>query len=136
MSTSRIVEVTIVVSMFLVYLGLWRLKRARDIHRTGVDPEVLARARTPVQAYFAKLVGIMTVSVVAIIGLHAFFPDAWSPLVRVSALDSWHFDLLGGCLGVAGLALCALAQMTMGSSWRVGIDINHHTDLVTDGIYR
>lgn len=136
MNTSRIVEVAIVVSMFLVYLGLWRLKRTRDICRTGIDPEVLARARTPVQAYFAKLVRIMTLLVVAIIGLHAFVSDAWPPLVRVPALDSWHFDLLGGCLGVAGLALCALAQRTMGFSWRVGIDIDRRTDLVTGGVYR
>lgn len=39
-------------------------------------------------------------------------------------------------MGLSGLGLCALAQTTMGSSWRVGIDRNQRTDLVSTGIYR
>lgn len=136
MTAARTIEAVSVVALFLGYVGLWRLKRNRDIHRTGVDPEVLARATTPVQAYFAGLVWLMTAFVVAIIGLHTFAPDIWPPLVRVGVLESGWFDLLGGGLGVVGLGLCALAQSTMGSSWRVGIDTDRRTDLVTGGIYR
>jgi len=136
MTVARTIEALSVVALFLGYVGLWRLKRSRDIQRTGVDPEVLARATTPVQAFFARLVWLMTAFVAAIIGLHTFALDAWPPLVRVGALDSGCFDLVGCVLGVVGLGLCALAQFTMGSSWRVGIDTDHRTDLVTGGIYR
>lgn len=136
MTVARTIEAVSVVALFLGYVGLWRLKRAREHRRTGVDPEVLARATAPVQAYFAGLVWLMTAFVVAIIGLHTFAPDAWPSLVRVGVLDSGWFDLVGGVLGVVGLGLCVIAQVTMGSSWRVGIDIDRRTDLVTGGIYR
>ncbi len=136
MTETPISETAVVVLLFGGYVGLWRLKQARDIHKTGVDPEVLARAATPVQKYFAKLVKVITAFVVVLIGLHSLAPASWPPLVRVGALERWPFDLLGAGVGLAGLALCALAQTTMGSSWRVGIDEGRRTDLVTRGIYR
>lgn len=136
MTASRMIEVTTVVALFLGYLILWRIKRARDIRMDGIDPQVLTRASTPVQAYFARLVRFMTASVVAIIGLHTFAPETWPPLARLGAVDSGLFDLIGGVLGAAGLALCRLAQATMGSSWRVGIDSERPSVLVTAGIYR
>lgn len=136
MTTTRIVETITVVALLLGYLALWRVKRARDIRQTGVDPEVLAQASGPLQVYFAGLVRFMTAFVVAIIGLHALAPESWPPLVRVPGLGGWPFDLLGGVMGVVGLSVCALAQATMGSSWRVGIDERRSTDLVTSGVYR
>ena len=136
MSEARLVETGLVVLLFAGYVGLWRLKRARDIRRTGVDPEVLAQASSPLQKYFAKLVTVITSLVVVLIGVHSLAPTSWPPLVRVDALDRWLFDLIGAAVGLSGLALCALAQSTMGSSWRVGIDQGHPTDLVTRGVYR
>ena len=136
MTVARTIEAASVVALFLGYVGLWRIKRTRELRRTGVDPDVLARATTPVQAYFAGLVWLMTAFVVAIIGLHTVALDAWPPLVRVSVLDSGWFNLLGGGFGVAGLGLCVVAQETMGSSWRVGIDIDRRSAMVTGGIYR
>jgi protein-S-isoprenylcysteine O-methyltransferase Ste14 len=136
MTTSRIVEATTVVALFLGYLILWRIKRARDIRMNGIDPEVLSRASTPVQAHFARLVRFMTALVVTIIVLHTFAPEAWPPLTRLGALDSRLFDLIGCALGAAGLMLCRLAQATMGSSWRVGIDSERPSVLVTGGVYR
>lgn len=136
MTTHRLVEAAEVVSLFVGYLALWRLKRHRDRRRTGVDPEVIHMATTPVQRYFARLLRVMTGLVVLVIGLHAGAPDAWPPFVRVAALDPWWFDVAGAVLGVAGLAVCAAAQATMGSAWRVGIDVERRTDLVTGGIYR
>jgi protein-S-isoprenylcysteine O-methyltransferase Ste14 len=136
LTTPRIIETGIAIGLFLGYVILWRTKRVRELRRTGVDPEVLTRASTPVQAYFARLVRVMTLFVVAIIALHTFAPDTWRPLARVDLLDSSAFDLLGGIVGLAGLGLAALAQKTMGSSWRVGIDTTNNTDLISGGVYR
>lgn len=136
MTASRMIEATTVVALFLGYLILWRIKRARDIRKNGIDPEVLTRASRPVQAYFARLVRFMTALVVAIILLHTFAPETWPPVIRLGVVDSGLFDLVGGVLGAAGLALCRLAQATMGSAWRVGIDSERPGILVTGGIYR
>ncbi len=42
---------------------------------------------------------------------------------------------LGWFLMVAGLAITVMAQMQMGSSWRIGID-SDATPLVTEGLFR
>ncbi len=136
MSTERVVETVSVVSLFVGYVGLWRWKRARDTRKTGVDPEVLARATTPVQFYFARILWVFTGLVAVVIGAHALAPVGWPPLARVDALEGIVFDLAGLGLGLGGLAVCAVAQATMGTSWRVGIDSERRTDLVTGGIYR
>ncbi len=136
MTKTRLIETAVVLTLFLGYVALWRVKQARDIARNGVDPEVLARASSPVQRYFAQLVWAITVFVVAIVGLHAVAPPSWPPLARAGLVDRWPLDLLGGVVGLAGLGMCALAQTTMGASWRVGIDERQRTELVTCGIYR
>jgi protein-S-isoprenylcysteine O-methyltransferase Ste14 len=135
MTSSRVLETAIAVAMFAAYVGLWSRKRSSQRKATGVDPEVLARATTPLQAYFARLIGVITAVVVAILALHAVAPATWPPLVRVPALDGLGFDLAGAGVGFAGLALCAHAQAMMGDSWRVGIDAERRTALVTRGIY-
>lgn len=136
MTTQRMLEKAIVVSLLLVFLGLWRAKRAGDIRRSGVDPHVLGRAATSTQIYFAVLMRLIGIVVIGMVVLHAAAPVTWAPVVRWQALDAARVDWLGGAVGLAGLALCALAQLTMGGAWRVGIDHERSTDLVTSGIYR
>jgi protein-S-isoprenylcysteine O-methyltransferase Ste14 len=43
---------------------------------------------------------------------------------------------LGTALCVGGIALTIWSQLAMGASWRVGIDSEEHTALVTSGPYR
>jgi protein-S-isoprenylcysteine O-methyltransferase Ste14 len=129
-------ETLLVVILFLAYLTLWRIKRQSQIRKVGLDPEVLAQADTPVQAYFAVLLRLLSGFVVLIICLHAMALDAWPPLVRFTGLDTVPVDLFGFALGLLGLGICALAQVTMGHSWRVGIDAKRRSALVTKGIYR
>ncbi len=118
------------------YAILWAAKRRVEIRRSGVDPEVLVDAKTPVQAYFAKLIRVFTAGVVGLIVLHGFGPTSWGASARLDLLDQAGIDIAGGAVGFAGLGLCLLAQVTMGNSWRVGIDVERRTDLITHGIFR
>lgn len=45
-------------------------------------------------------------------------------------------DAFGFFAGLMGLSLCAYAQHKMGKSWRVGIDEESTTDLITTGVYK
>lgn len=45
-------------------------------------------------------------------------------------------NVLGGVLALAGIIATLLAQGAMGASWRVGVDREERTDLVTGGLFR
>src|SRR5436189_76722 len=53
----------------------------------------------------------------------ALFPCAQAPL------------FLGLALAIAGLPLIVVAQQTMGRSWRIGVDPEERTELVTQGLF-
>jgi protein-S-isoprenylcysteine O-methyltransferase Ste14 len=134
--SSRMIEFCMVAGLYSGNVLLWINKRRQVIRTAGIDPEVLAKATTPQQKYFAKLVVFLTIGVVALIGVHAFGPLEWAVLSRVAVLDHLLVDILGASLGFLGLSLCLVAQLTMGGSWRVGIDKEHQTALISHGVYR
>lgn len=51
----------------------------------------------------------------------------------IAALDTTAVNVLGLLLAVSGLVLTFAAQLAMGDSWRIGVDPEERTRLVTDG---
>lgn len=51
----------------------------------------------------------------------------------IGALDTTAVHLLGLVLAVAGIAATFYAQVAMGASWRIGVDPEERTALVTSG---
>lgn len=56
-------------------------------------------------------------------------------LPRVERLDTTGAAGAGVALGVCGVALTLVAQLAMGDSWRIGVDPDARTDLVTGGVF-
>jgi protein-S-isoprenylcysteine O-methyltransferase Ste14 len=54
-------------------------------------------------------------------------------LEPIPALDGPIGNAVGLILAIAGIGLTFAAQLAMGDSWRVGVDPEERTDLVTDG---
>ena len=54
---------------------------------------------------------------------------------RIEALDSTVVAVTGFVLAVAGISLTIFAQLAMGDSWRIGVDPDSRTDLVTQGVF-
>jgi protein-S-isoprenylcysteine O-methyltransferase Ste14 len=54
-------------------------------------------------------------------------------LEPIPALDGAVGNTVGLILAIAGIGLTFAAQLAMGDSWRVGVDPEERTDLVTDG---
>ena len=131
-----ILEFSFVLVLFLGYSILWAAKRRMQKRQSEVDPEVHRTASTPVQGYFSFLLRVFVVLVVANVALHAFAPSDWGALRRLALIDARVTDFMGFGLGLSGLVVCLVAQVTMGNSWRVGIDSERKTELVTDGIFR
>ena len=56
-------------------------------------------------------------------------------MARVTLLDTTWAAAAGFTLGVGGVSLTLVAQLAMGDSWRIGVDLSTRTDLVTDGVF-
>jgi len=55
---------------------------------------------------------------------------------QITFLDHDMVNIIGFVLGLTGLLLCWKAQQEMGNSWRVGIDKQKKTVLVTSGVFK
>lgn len=57
-------------------------------------------------------------------------------LEPIPALDGAVGHAVGLVLGIGGIALTFAAQLAMGDAWRIGVDPEERTALVTDGPFR
>jgi protein-S-isoprenylcysteine O-methyltransferase Ste14 len=71
--------------------------------------------------------------VALVIGVLAPVLDVTDVLVPIGAVDGPGAHALGVVLFGLGLAATLYAQLTMGESWRVGVDESERTDFVTGG---
>lgn len=129
-------ESILVVTLFLIYLALWKIKQGRQKKITGIDPGVMGKSTSNIQRYMYQLTIIMTLYVLIIMVLHSLQLRIGTYLASVAALDYIAFDIIGFLIGLSGLSICLYAQLKMGSSWRVGIDENIKTVLITTGLYK
>jgi protein-S-isoprenylcysteine O-methyltransferase Ste14 len=62
-----------------------------------------------------------------------------APVADLAGLDplveSTPLTVSGVALAVVGILLTLAAQLSMGDSWRIGVDESERTDLVTDGAF-
>lgn len=132
----KTLENIFVITLFLIYLGLWKIKQLKQIKNTGVDPAVIGKSTSSIQKYFYQCTNILTLYAVLMIVLHSSQFQLGSLFSRITVLDQFLFYLIGFFTGLMGLSLCFYAQVKMGNSWRVGVDTNAKTDLITTGLYK
>jgi protein-S-isoprenylcysteine O-methyltransferase Ste14 len=132
----NIIQGILVSVLFVGYSLLWALKRKQQQAATGKNTEVMYQDTRPTQLYFARLSRVMTLIVLLLIGLHMAGLNHVPGFYTVSLLDTSLVNGLGFIIGLIGLSLCWLAQWTMGNAWRVGIDKQNETPLLTDGVFQ
>jgi len=101
------------------------------LRRTGASPLKRPRARLFSLEWFAAVL----VSVGATLGLASPFLDLFNITRPMPALDWPIGHTIGFWLFGIGLATMFWSQMTMGASWRIGVDSKEQTELVTRGIF-
>jgi protein-S-isoprenylcysteine O-methyltransferase Ste14 len=129
-------ETTLVCILFLFYLVIWKVKRMVQIKETGNDPEVLRATKSPLQSYIYKIFLFLTFYAILLILAHTFKLSFYSFFTVWEITDEPYIDLFGFIWGACGLIICFIAQKQMGDSWRVGIDEETKTKLITSGIFR
>jgi protein-S-isoprenylcysteine O-methyltransferase Ste14 len=123
------------VILFGLYFTLWKSKQIQQIKATGKDPEVMSEASSNLQQYMDKMLKVVVLYGGLIIIFHAAGVQVGSLFSRVKFLSKGFFDIIGFLIGLVGLAFCLYAQIKMGTAWRVGIDVEEKTELITTGLY-
>lgn len=103
--------------------------------RTGVNPYKLGNGDTA-HDFVGKVFRLTAVSTILVVILFAAFPNAYLYLTPIAWLKSPLIQLVG--LSLLGLSLIwiVVAQVQMGSSWRIGVDTKVKTNLVQTGLFR
>lgn len=132
----NIIEGCMVLTLFLGYLSLWRLKKREMLKSNGDNPEVIYNDNSPSQKFFANLSRLLSIFVALLIVFHSTRFKDISSFYPIDFLDNDTANIIGLILGLSGLLLCWKAQKEMGDSWRVGIDRNNKTNLITSGVFQ
>ncbi|WP_420477112.1 methyltransferase family protein [Noviherbaspirillum sp. ST9] len=120
---------------FVVYFTTAFVWRSWQVWRkTGVNPYVLPHS-DDAQGYVAKAFRLVLLTMAAYVAVQAAWPDADSSLPQIDWLVAGAIRLAGWCTLLASLMWVMLAQMQMGTSWRIGIDVKNETALVRNGLF-
>jgi protein-S-isoprenylcysteine O-methyltransferase Ste14 len=102
--------------------------------RTGVNPYVFGKTDNA-HDFAGILFRLTIVAIVIVVILHAVSSKAYAYLAPIIWLDRTILKYAGLLLLAASFFWTLLAQAQMGNSWRIGIDANNKTPLVTHGIF-
>lgn len=114
--------------MFLVVFVLRTVMQKRATGDSGIRAGVLGAAPGSLEWVAGWMLVLALVAGLAapIVELAGF-----DPLVEIGWLR-----VVGAVVAAAGIALTFLAQTNMGAEWRIGIDTEERTGLVTEGAFR
>jgi protein-S-isoprenylcysteine O-methyltransferase Ste14 len=107
------------------------LRAAIQFRRTGSIGIHRFRGRPGSAEWWVGLVFLTCLALVPLSLLLALF----GVLDPIDALDRPVFQIAGIVLVCVGMLLVFGAQLAMGDSWRIGVEEEERTDLVTDGIF-
>ncbi len=114
----------------IMFLVVFVARTAIQKHRTG-DSGIRTGALDARAGSTEWLAGWMLV-VAMVAGLAA-------PIAEMAGLAPWIDDgwvrSIGGLVAAIGIAAAFLAQLSMGDQWRIGVDNEEQTELVTSGAF-
>lgn len=121
---------TLALILYVVYLVLaFGLRTLIQLRRTG-STGFHGLGGRPGSAEWVAGVGF---TVALLLGAAAPVLALFDLVEPIAALDTTAAHVGGLVLAVAGIAATFYAQVAMGTSWRIGVDADERTELVTSG---
>jgi len=119
-----------------LFLGIALFWRSYQVWRkTGVNAYRLSREDN-IHGFMAKLFRLTVIGSILVILIYAFAEPFYQYLAPISWLEVPLVTGLGIAALIAALIWVVTAQVQMGDAWRIGIDSEHETPLVTHGLFR
>jgi protein-S-isoprenylcysteine O-methyltransferase Ste14 len=124
-----VIELAIGLFVFFV-VAVFVVRTAVHFRRTG-DTGFRGLSGRPLTASWWAGVLFVAALVVGLVALLA----GWWGMAPIPVLDSSVVNRTGLVLAVCGVLATLVAQLDMGSAWRVGVDQDERTTLVTTGLF-
>lgn len=121
---------------FLIFFGFAFLWRTWKTYRlTGINPYRLLGNPGPeeITSRYFRLLPLLWLLVMAVYLLSGQFYVYLAPLYW---LHSEFMQLLGMVIMSTALVIIVVAQGQMGQSWRIGVDYDHRTEFVQQGLFK
>lgn len=127
---------TFLVIYFVLFFGVavaWRTYRVWKL--TGVNAFRLREETGPeaITGFYFKLSPLL---IVLLLVVHGLWPALYRELGVITLLENVPVQLIGVAIMMLALVWTVIAQAQMGQSWRIGIDHQHRTTLITSGVFR
>ncbi len=110
-------------------LPSWRVWKT-----TGVNP-ITFSGHDDAHDFVGGAYKVVIALLFVVVACYSFGGEWYAYTLPVWYLDIPVLDWVGGLLLTAALIWIAMAQREMGKSWRIGIDEQHQTDLVSTGVF-
>ena len=124
----------LLVYLFLFYGVAFIWPSYRTWKTTGINPYRLNKEEG-IRGFLAKIYRLVSIGVAGTILIYVFAGDLYMYLTPIEWLSTRYVMVIGLILLLASFLWIVLAQRQMGSSWRIGIDDEHETELVVKGVF-
>lgn len=122
-----ILRIILPVYFLLYFLFLFVFKAIAIKKQIGKSPFIFSR----MSWYFILMIVALTFYLI----IFTFFPDYYPLLLPISILTHSIIQFIGMGLLVLSFIWIIIAQNQMRKSWRVGIDEQTKTELITNGVF-
>ncbi len=106
----------------------------RVYRQTGINPVTFGKSDSA-HDYIGAIMKIITGLLVLVVILYAFLPAWYDWLVPIPYLERDEIKWTGLIIAHLALIWIVIAQQQMKNSWRIGIDEENSTGLVTSGLF-
>jgi len=120
--------------LILYFLLVFVLRSVLLWKKTGINPFTFEKT-DDAHDYNGKVFTFITVLELIVVGIYAFKEEWYEYLLPFWYLENQTLQKIGWVLLLVSLILVWFSQSQMANSWRIGIDENNKTKLVTKGIF-
>ena len=120
--------------LILYFLLVFVLRSVLLWKKTGINPFTFEKTDNA-HDYNGKVFTFITVLELIVVGIYAFKEEWYEYLLPFWYLENQTLQKIGWVLLLVSLIFVWFSQSQMANSWRIGIDENNKTKLVTKGVF-
>lgn len=123
-------------AFFIIYMlvaFVW--PSVRTYRQTGINPVTFGNADNA-HDFAGRLFKVTVIMIPVTIAFYWLGKDVYAFLLPVHYIETTAVQVAGMIICLASLLWTIIAQAQMQNSWRIGIDEEHKTELVTKGLFR